>query len=413
MAAPDGRIDTLDLIRGVAVCGILAVNIFGFAGPISATFSPHLPHPGSRADELVFAASFVIFEGKMRALFTILFGASLLLFVERAEAAGRDGTTLQLRRLGWLALFGYAHYALLWWGDILFPYALIGALALALRHLPQQLALGAGLALFTLWHVSGMIGSFGGIVAEEQVRLGTASAAQASSHAEAVARLSDFTARHLDSIRAGFGAQVHHRLIGDPGWPLTMTFGSLGETLPLMLIGMALYRTGFFFGGWPRRRLWQLGVVVTVLGLAPTMAAAAWLVARGWPPMAAQAAVSDWMALPHLATALGYAALLVLGAGRLLSTRAGARLAAAGRMAFSNYIGCTVMMTAIFYGWGLGLAGTVPDRAYPAFVIGGWALMLAWSAPWLNRFRHGPLEWLWRSLTEGKRLPFRRSCCCD
>jgi uncharacterized protein len=77
-------------------------------------------------------------------------------------------------------------------------------------------------------------------------------------------------------------------------------------------------------------------------------------------------------------------------------------------MAFSNYIGATILMTAIFNGWGLGLIGRVPVEAQPLFVAFGWALMLAWSKPWLSRFRQGPLEWLWRSLVEGRRLPFRR-----
>ena len=77
-------------------------------------------------------------------------------------------------------------------------------------------------------------------------------------------------------------------------------------------------------------------------------------------------------------------------------------------MAFSNYIGTTIVMTAIFYGWGLGLVGTVSRVAQLPFLLLAWALMLVWSLPWLARFRQGPLEWLWRSLTEGRRLPFRR-----
>lgn len=413
MATPGGRIDTLDLIRGVAVCGILAVNIFGFAGPVTATLSPHLPVTGTRADELTFATSFVLFEGKMRALFTMLFGASLILFMERAEAADRDGTAMQLRRLGWLALFGYLHYALFWWGDILFLYAAIGVIALSLRQMPDRLAVATALTLFAVWHMSGAAGSIDPVIAEERVRIGTASVAQSRENAEAQAAFASYTSSNLAGLHDGFVAQVRHRLIDEPGWPITMTFGTLGETLPLMLIGMALYRSGFFSGLWARRRVWWLGIGASLLGLFPTVATAAWLLDRNWPLIAAEAAIGEWMALPHLAMALGYAAMLVLGAPALLATGIGARIAAAGRMAFSNYIACTVAMTAIFYGWGLGLVGTVPDRAYPLFAAAGWAAMLAWSAPWLDRFHHGPLEWLWRCLTEGKRLPFKRACYCD
>ena len=105
--------------------------------------------------------------------------------------------------------------------------------------------------------------------------------------------------------------------------------------------------------------------------------------------------------------ALGYLAALVLAAPRLLTTGVGQRLAAAGRMAFSNYLGTSLVMCSLFYGWGLGLVGRVPHALQPAFVLLAWGLMLAWSPWWLARFRQGPLEWLWRSLTEARALPFK------
>ena len=124
MTSPSGaRIDALDLIRGVAILGILAVNMEGFAGPIAATITPDWNGAVSGSDHFAFAATLVLFEGKMRALLSLLFGASMLLFVESAESTGRNGDRLQMRRLAWLAVIGYLHFALLWWGDILFTYA--------------------------------------------------------------------------------------------------------------------------------------------------------------------------------------------------------------------------------------------------------------------------------------------------
>lgn len=99
-AAPD-RIAALDLVRGIAVLGILTINIAGFAGGASAVLSPDLLAPATMLDKLAFAIGLVLFEGKMRGLFTLLFGASMLLFVERRDAAGEDGGYWQLRRLGW------------------------------------------------------------------------------------------------------------------------------------------------------------------------------------------------------------------------------------------------------------------------------------------------------------------------
>jgi uncharacterized protein len=142
-------------------------------------------------------------------------------------------------------------------------------------------------------------------------------------------------------------------------------------------------------------------------GLIPTGAILGWAWMHAFPPRAMESVFFYWTAIPHLVMAMGYAALMVLAAPALAQTRIGHRFAEAGRMAFTNYIGTSLAMTAIFYGWGLGLAGTVNHAGQWAFVLLGWAAMLAWSKAWLKRFRRGPLEWLWRSLVERRMLGFR------
>jgi uncharacterized protein len=112
--------------------------------------------------------------------------------------------------------------------------------------------------------------------------------------------------------------------------------------------------------------------------------------------------------LPRLAAILGLLALLSLWAPRAATTWLGERLVAAGRVAFSNYIGTSMVMAPIFYGWGLGLFGQFGRVELFGFVLFGWALMLAWSKPWLERYRYGPLEWLWRCLTYWRLFPLRR-----
>ena len=402
------RIGSLDLIRGFAILGILVINITGFAGPTGATLGPHIPARGSFADAAVYAGAMVLFEGKMRALFTILFGASMLLFIERAEAAGRDGDVLQLRRLAFLLLFGWLHYILFWWGDILFLFALAGILALFMRELPVRTLVMVALLTFAGWHLGGTALTLPEVHSEEQVRLDHGTPAMQQADATFRRQVDANAQREMAEYRLGFVRQAAVKLGERPFWLLEMTWPSLGETLPLMLIGMALYRTGFFSGGWPPGRLWRLGLIGTGCGLAITLEITAWMWARDFPPQAMSAALLYWLALPHLLMGLGYAALLVLATPRLAATALGGRLAAAGRMAFSNYIGTTVVMTALFYGWGLNLMGKVDRVEELAFVLLAWALMLAWSGPWLARYRQGPLEWLWRSLTEGRRLPLRR-----
>lgn len=407
--ADNPRIVALDLIRGVAILGILAINIAGFAGPVMATITPQALGPVGWADEAWFALMLVLFEGKMRTLFSLLFGASMALFIERADARGLSGEALQMRRLGWLLLFGYLHYLLLWWGDILFTYALAGLAALALRNAPPKGLALAAVALFASWHMAMAVPAIGQAVREERAITGAANPAEiAAYHADAARAIGD-QGPEIASYHSGFFAQIAGKLTERPGEPLTAAVSTMGETLPLMMLGMALYQLGFFGGVWRATSLrrvmrWGLGA-----GGALTLAFAAWAWHRHYPPILMMGAIAFGLAVPHLLMGLGYAAALVRHAPRLARSRLGQRVVACGRMAFTNYIACTVVMTFCFYGWGLDLFGRVPPRAQGLFVLLGWALMLGWSKPWLARYRQGPLEWAWRSLTLWRALPFRHA----
>lgn len=406
-ASASDRIRTLDLTRGVAVLGILAVNVTSFAAPTGAGYSPNLPVPGSSADNWAFAFTLVFFEGKMRALFSILFGASLLLFVERQDQAGRNGAELQVRRLLWLALFGWLHFLLLWDGDILFLYACTGLGALILRRTAPLQLVTIALLLFTVWQAWGSISWASSAVREAQVAAGTASPQERWDHAMLIAEKRREDSADTAVTLSSWGSEVAARQADHPAYPIALLANVWGETLSYMMIGMALLKTGFFAGGWTRRQLWRLAVGGTAIGLGLTALFTAWAHPRGYPELTMHLAIGYGLSFPHLLTALGYAAGLVLAAKRLLAGPLGARLEAAGRMAFTNYIACSVMMCALFYGWGLSLFGQIGAAGQWLAAIAAWALMLSWSKPWLARFRQGPLEWLWRCLTEWQRVPFR------
>ena len=412
--APTERIRTLDLIRGVAVLGIVAINVASFAAPESAAYSPNLPHPTGPANGWAFMANLVLFEGKMRALFSMLFGASMVLFIERAEpagraySAGRNGAALQLRRLGWLGLFGYLHFALLWDGDILFLYAVVGFGALALRQLKQAQLVTAALLLLALWQAMGTAMWAPNLAREHAVLSGQPSAAAQRGYSKLLDTFRKADARSLAEAQLSWPDEVKARLTDRPDYPPTLVFYNWGETLPLMLLGMALLRSGFFAGAWTRRRLRQVAAGGTVLGGGISLAFALWARGAGYPEMAMHYALSYGLVLPHLALALGYAALLALAAPRLLRTTLGQQLEAAGRMAFSNYLATSLILTALCSGWGLGLFGQFGPAQRWTLVLLVWALMLSWSQPWLARYRQGPMEWLWRSLTEWRWLGFRQ-----
>lgn len=404
-----GRLATLDLIRGVAVLGILAINISGFAGPSLSALTPDFPAPASLPDEAAWAFGFLFFEGKMRALFAMLFGAGIALQCARMDAAGQDGDLLQFRRLCWLMVFGTLHYLLLWWGDILFVYACCGIAVLFLRRLPYAVLLGLAAGIIVTATVVDLWSLLPLARAEEAVRLGTASAAQ---HGEVLARLDLYHANTTGQMRlyqAGFVDIALSKLRGDPFWLFTMTAHAWSEVLPLMLLGVVLLRSGFFAETWPAHRMKRLRIGATAIGLGLTVLVLAWAWPRHFPPIAMAMLLGEALWPAHLLMALGYAALLLWATPRLIETRLGQRIVAAGRTAFTNYIFTSLLMCGLFYGWGLDLFGKVGPAGQWAFVLLGWSMMLAWSAAWLSRYRRGPLELLWRCLTLQKRLKNRRS----
>lgn len=406
-AATD-RIAALDLVRGAAVLGILAINIASFAGGPTAPLSPRLSGSASPTDELAFVIGLVLFEGKMRGLFTLLFGASLLLLVDRRDATGDDGARWQARRLGWLLVIGYCHQLFLWNGDILMIYALIAPLALAMRHLSGKAMLTVALVLFTLWHGSLTLIGWSSFAAAEAAHAGTASPQQLTDLARGAAASTGQLARDLAVLRLPYVEMLGERLVQTFFQPLLVTLITFGETLPLMLVGMALYRSGLFSGTWPSARIARMGLAALAIGLPLAMAQAWWAWSRDFPPEAMFFLLVGAAGPQHFALTLAWLALLVWAAPLLAGTSVGQRLTAAGRMALSNYLLTSLVMTGIFHGWGLGLIGTVGPAEQWLFVLLGWTIMLGWSAPWLARFRQGPVEWLWRSLTERRLLPLKQ-----
>ncbi len=392
------RIAALDFVRGVALLGILTINITGFWGPTLATFSPHWPRAEPGGDTW-FLIAFVLFEGKMRALFTLLFGASMVLFIAAADQRGAWGPGVQARRLVWLAVIGYGHYALLWWGDILFAYALCGLAALVMCRAPARLLIALGLGLFMVSHAFDALGAVLGIAAEQAVLAGHAPAADRAEQAAMLARIAASISDDRRVLLAPFGEAVRLRLTLAPWLPLQTTVATFTETFPLMLIGMGLHRTGLWRGEWSRRALvWLAGSGIGAGG-AMTLALAWWIDARDFAPRVMFGVMTTLSALPHLAMALGYGAALMLAWPKLSSTAPARLIAAAGQTALTNYIGTTVAMSALFAGWGLGLGGWLGRGWLPLFIPLGWAAMLVWPQWWLARHRHGPLEAVWRRLT--------------
>ncbi|OBV11311.1 DUF418 domain-containing protein [Erythrobacter dokdonensis] len=403
------RIETLDFIRGLAVMGILAANIVAFGQPFDAYMYPaaFLTEPGDPGGWM-WIAQFILIDGKMRGLFTLLFGAGIYLFMEKAWARGAT-RSLQAWRLAILMVFGMIHFFFIWPGDILFYYALFGFLALAcigwsVRNQLVVALLGymGGVLLLAVmmtlpWAItSGLLGDSPEIAE-----------ARAGMEAAITETLEQSAVPNAAMASGDYGTLVMHRVTEQWYEPLAnaLLFGF--ETLPLMLLGMALYRMGFFSGGFERRKMLLWGWAGLIGGGLVHLAIGLAMRADGFSYYGTIAAFVGWSPLPRLFMVLGLAALLVVYAPSA-NGWLGDRIRAAGRAAFTNYLGTSIVMMFVFQGWALGLFGELNRPQLYLVVALTCVLMLAWSKPWLDRYRYGPLEWLWRCLTYRQVFPLRK-----
>lgn len=404
------RFVALDALRGLAVMGILLMNIINFALPELAYLSPLVYGGSDPADLATWTFTFIFVDGKMRGLFTLLFGASMMLIIERASAAGQDAASIHFSRMLWLAIFGLIHFFFIWSGDILFLYATIGAIAFLLRDYSAEDLIRHALLIFLTGAVilTTMFGSL--LMMQYQAGLPGATGEEIASYQEIAAGFailpSDIQAE-IALHQSGFIAIFLDKIDSQIFDPLINIAFNFSETLPLMMIGMALYKNGFLIGGWPTQSYRRWGIGATAIGAFIMLPITAILYLSNFDIIWVTNASYAWTAPARILMTIGYAALLMLLIRRYQSAIWLQRVAAVGRAAFTNYLGTSILMTFIFYGWGLGLFGTIGRWQLYAIVFATWALMLSWSKPWLEHFRYGPLEWLWRSLARGQLQPMQ------
>ena len=405
------RYITLDAVRGFAVMAILAMNIVDFAMPQVAYMSP-AAYGGKTGLNLVsWVLSSLFIDGKMRGLFSVLFGASMMLVINRATAKGENGAKVHFARMISLLFIGLVHFFLIWDGDILVSYAAIGCLAYLFHGWTPRKLIRTAIILYILATLLLTVGIGLGLSQQIAAQAPGADAALVREYEEEM-RSSPFraeaVAKEIKVHRGGYTDIVAHKWNDSKFDPLNGVVLGLLETLPMMLIGMAMMKNGFLTGAmtdaYYRSIAWQ--TIPVSLAMTIIIIGAEWQ--SGFDGQVMINGLLAWTAFPRLAMTIGYAALLVLFIRRYDGSRIVARLAATGQCAFTNYLGTSIIMTTIFYGYGLGLYGHIERAALWPFVISAWVVILLWSKPWLARFRYGPLEWLWRSIARGRLQPMRR-----
>ena len=392
------RIASLDVLRGFAVLGILMVNIQSFAMIDAAYFNPSAFGSLAGANGVVAALTHILGDQKIMTIFSMLFGAGVLLMTRRRDNAGGDSRRLHRRRMTMLLSIGLLHAYLVWHGDILVTYALCGFLIYRFRRRSPAFLITAGLiGIAVASAISFLFGWSMQFWPASQV-----SVAEDWHPTEAVF-MTEVTA-----LRGGLVEQFAHRI------PASLEFQTvvflvwgLWRAGGLMLAGMGLFKLGIFSG--ERSAAFYRGLVTLAALVGLPIVAWGWYqnVQSGWDVEYSFFFGNQYNYWASLVVSMGWVGLVMLACRSTSLGWLTRPLAAAGRMALSNYLGQSLICTLIFYGHGLGLFGRVDRIGQAGIVAAVWLVQLVVCPLWLGHFRYGPMEWAWRSLTYGRRQPLR------
>lgn len=389
--------------------GIFLLNVINMAMPSYAYVDPHFYGGATGANWWEWAIAYVVADGKMRGLFTTLFGASTVLIAEHAAAGGESPARVHYARMATLFVFGMIHAYLIWAGDILVLYSVCGAVAFVAWRWRPRLLLTVGIALLAFKLADGLVAyqHLAAVQAEMATPAPSPGAVADWRVYQSHLPSRDTIPGELAGYRGSYADALAVRVPTTIFLQTVLSVDSLPDTIALMLIGMALLRLGFFSGAWSRRTYRLMAAAIPLLWLA-YIPLVGWLDRTMLSPITHAATDAIQLTLLRPFLSLGYAALVILFVQGGRAAWLADRLIATGRMAFSNYLGTSIVVTLFFNGYGLGWYGYLQRWQCLIVVAVVWVLMLAWSKPWLDRFAYGPFEWLWRSASRGERQPFRR-----
>lgn len=385
------RIHTLDALRGFAVLGILLANIMAFGEPILADMLRIDRWILTPAEQWLEAWHHLLVSGKFRGALCIMFGVGLWLQFRKREAAGAWPNSF-LKRMGLLALLGAMHGLFLWFGDVLFVYGVAGFIAALMMRIDETKMIKVAAWLIVIGSVMGFLTMLGGSVPPDQAR-------QLSQQVPAV------TIAGETQLYAQ-GSYLWQLAMRAALWFLNLF--NLPILLPtligLFLVGVTLARKGVLSDPGAHPKIMKVGSLVGIFGvLGSSIPLIMQATGTGDPSLFGM--VVD-MSFAQFA-AIGY----VLWASWLfhkLSPGGWLRgLENVGRIALTTYLSQTVICTFLFYSYGLGWFGSLDRFQLLQVVAGVWAWNLIFAAAWLKFFDIGPVEWVWRSAVEGRKLPWR------
>ena len=411
------RLESLDFLRGCALFGILLMNIVGM-GLGAAYDNPTIAGGATGINLTTWLVINIGFEGTQRALFSILFGAGVILLSSRLESkGGADSTDIFFRRNLWLLAFGLVNsWILLFVGDILYFYAITAFFLFAFRKLPGRTLLALGVGALILGAAWSAVETRGMLRLSSESEAATAIPAEQRT-AEQKKAIEDWK----EESRAGPPPAVYERnrkKITQSYWSALQTrsgrimerqswdlYRYFFDIFGMMMLGMALFRLGVLTLGSRTRTYAAMTVGGYAIGLTVGIAEAKWIMDGGFTALAyAQASIT--YDVSRLAMTMGHLGLLMLflRSGVLPFVRRS--MAAVGRMALTNYLTHSVVALVIFVL--LGWWGALERHQLYYIVAAVWAVQFVLSPIWLKHYHFGPVEWLWRYLTYGKRPAFAK-----
>jgi len=398
---PGERIVSIDVLRGFAVLGILIMNIQAFS-MIDATYiNPTAYGDLSGLNKWAWIFSHLFASAKFMSIFSMLFGAGIVIFTERALTKGRRPGPLHYRRNFWLLLFGLIHAYLIWYGDILVAYSLCGFLVFIFRKLKPRILVIIGISFFIIPFLLYLF--FGMTIQYWPEESYNANMQSWLPNGEIVdAQITIMQGSWIEQLGFRIESAIFLQTFL---FPLQVFWRVTG----LMLLGMALYKWGVLSAEKTRvfyLRLMIIGLTVgyLIVGVGVYMNFEA-----DWLMDYSMFYGSQFNYIGSVAVALGYIGMMMLISKSKGFERLKDVLSSVGKMAFTNYILMSVICSFIFYGHGFGLFGEVDRTGQILIVFAVWVIILIISPLWLKNYRYGPLEWLWRVLTYWRAPNFRRS----
>jgi len=378
------RITSLDTLRGIAILGILVINIQSFSMPSVARWNPSQFGDFTGLNYIVWLFSHVFFEGKFISLFALLFGAGVLLFMRHKEGGDRSAIRLHYRRTFWLLAIGLVHAYVFWDGDILVVYALCALVVVWARDWSTEKLAVVGVGLFAVPFIVKFDQSLS-LNMSQQVGYWTATE-------------SDYEF-HVQSLQGSWMTQMDYR-VPVAHWKQTHVFvnTSMWKYSGMMLFGMALFKWGLLSDSLSTSKYRQVAAWSVAVGLGTILTGLGFLYYFDWAGGAGFVwPMFNYWGAPILA--IGYASLVMLWCRSSIATNVISALNAVGRTALSNYLLQTLIATTILYGHGFGLFAQVSRVEQFGLVLAIWVFQIGVTVLWLSRYDRGPVEWIWRSLT--------------